>query len=247
MGYSSGARFSRAKPTGRFRVLQPSTRRVASHSDSLREARVDAEYWIKAGAKSMEIQERFPSGKWVTVETVTRESAPMDKRSHATRRAQSRHATMGTQKSKSGDREWVFTVEDDEGLWGELRVFAPTEQQAKTKARRHLQKELEPKGSLGPGFRLRLSAGSGSHATKKSPATERVGIDVAFRVFPEGDVIALFPKQDEGRGQIGSYQHLGQHGGADRSLLRLKKATPSQYASLLAELKSIGYVPRILK
>ena len=86
-----------------------------------------------------------------------------------------------------------------------------------------------------------------SHATKKSPATKRVAIDVAFRVFPEGDVIALFPKEDEGRGQIGSYQHLGQHGGADRSLLRMKKAAPSQYASLLAELKSIGYVPRILK
>ena len=90
-----------------------------------------------------------------------------------------------------------------------------------------------------------------SHATKKSPATKRVVIDVAFRVFPEGDVIALFPKQeqeqDEGRGQIGSYQHLGQHGGADRSLLRMKKAAPSQYASLLTELKSLGYVPRILK
>ena len=73
------ARFSRAKPTGSYRVVQPSTRRVASHADSLRAARTDAEYWIKAGARSMEIQERFPSGKWVTVEVVD------PKRAHATK------------------------------------------------------------------------------------------------------------------------------------------------------------------
>jgi hypothetical protein len=35
----------------------------------------------------MEIQERLPSGKWSTVETVGRESAPRGKRSHATKAA----------------------------------------------------------------------------------------------------------------------------------------------------------------
>ena len=33
----------------------------------------------------MEIQERLPSGKWVTVETVTREGASTGKQSHATK------------------------------------------------------------------------------------------------------------------------------------------------------------------
>ena len=110
MRYSSGVRFSRAKPTGSYRVLQSSTRRVASHSDSLRDARVDADYWIKAGAKSMEIQERFPSGKWVTVDTVTRESE-----SHATKTTaptQRGHATVHM--PAVGDRVRISAVRNPE-------------------------------------------------------------------------------------------------------------------------------------
>jgi hypothetical protein len=80
MRYSSGVRFSRAKPTGSFRVLQPSTRRVASHDDTLKGARKSAAYWTSAVGSPMEIQERFPSGTWVTVETV------QPKRAHATAR-----------------------------------------------------------------------------------------------------------------------------------------------------------------
>lgn len=85
MLYSSGARFSRAKATGSFRVLQPSSRRVAAHSDTLREARVDAAYWVRTSSSPMEIQERFPSGKWVTVETVNRKfpAKTPSKRHHA--------------------------------------------------------------------------------------------------------------------------------------------------------------------
>jgi hypothetical protein len=61
-------RFSRAKRTGTFRVL--AGRSVASHDDKLGDARKSAAYWTAAVGSRMEIQERFPSGKWVTVETV---------------------------------------------------------------------------------------------------------------------------------------------------------------------------------
>jgi hypothetical protein len=83
-----------------------------------------------------------------------------------------------------------------------------------------------------------------SHATKKT--SSEPCIDVVFRVFPEGDVIALFPGEDVSRRKINSYQRLGQHGGADRALIKeLRKATRKEYGPLLAELKSIGYCLRI--
>jgi hypothetical protein len=81
------------------------------------------------------------------------------------------------------------------------------------------------------------------HATKKAPVP---CIDVVFRVFPEGDVIALFPGEDVGRGLINSYQRVGQHGGADPTLIRtLRKASRPEAAALLAELKRIGYCVRV--
>ena len=66
-------RFSRAKPTGSFRVFQPGSRRVAAHTDTLAEARKDADYWTKAASGPIEIQKRFPSGEWVTIETKGRQ------------------------------------------------------------------------------------------------------------------------------------------------------------------------------
>ncbi len=90
MRYSSGARFSRAKPTGSFRVFQPSTRAVASHEETLQDARKSAAYWTSAVSSTMEIQERFPSGEWVTVQVVKPKSstkaAATSKRSHATKK-----------------------------------------------------------------------------------------------------------------------------------------------------------------
>jgi hypothetical protein len=71
-------------------------------------------------------------------------------------------------------------------------------------------------------------------------------IDVIFRVFPEGDVIALFPGEVTRAGHINSYQHVGQHGEASRALIHeLRTATPKEYKSLLAELKQIGYCVRV--
>lgn len=67
-------------------------------------------------------------------------------------------------------------------------------------------------------------------------------IKIAFRVFPEGDVIALFidHPDDVLERYITSYMHLGQHGGASPDLVDgLEKATPEQYKDLLEELTGI--------
>lgn len=83
---------------------------------------------------------------------------------------------------------------------------------------------------------------------KKAPWEESVNEDdseqvkVIFRKFPEGDVIALFPEQDQGRGLIGSYMTIGQHSDASKSLITdLEPASKEEYAKLAAELERIGY------
>lgn len=66
---------------------------------------------------------------------------------------------------------------------------------------------------------------------------------VVFRVWHNGDVIALFPNEDAGNGLCSSYEHVGQHGGADYvgvvSLTR--PAKPGEYRELATELRRIGY------
>ena len=66
---------------------------------------------------------------------------------------------------------------------------------------------------------------------------------VIFRKFQEGDIIALFPEiQADYAGNIQSYQHIGQHGAANRELLNdLEIAIESEYKDLYNELKVIGY------
>jgi hypothetical protein len=67
-------------------------------------------------------------------------------------------------------------------------------------------------------------------------------MDAVFRVFPEGDVIALLcgTASDCRTGNVMSYTHIGQHGEASRNIGRnLRLATPEQYAPLLRELRSI--------
>lgn len=67
-------------------------------------------------------------------------------------------------------------------------------------------------------------------------------INVKFKVFEDGEVIALFPDEAWQPGAIASYQHIGQHGGASPELMTdLEDATLAEYKSLLAELESIGY------
>lgn len=104
MHYSSGPRFSRAKPTGSFRVYDPSSRRVAAHPDTLRESRINAKFWSGVSGSKMEIQERFPSGKWVTVEVVQPKSPHTTKRAHATKTTAKRVAHATKARSKTSDK-----------------------------------------------------------------------------------------------------------------------------------------------
>ena len=82
---------------------------------------------------------------------------------------------------------------------------------------------------------------------KKAPWEESVNegddtVKVVFRKFDNGDVIALFPEEEQGRGLITSYMEIGQHGDASKSLITdLEPASKEEYAKLAAELKRIGY------
>lgn len=72
-----------------------------------------------------------------------------------------------------------------------------------------------------------------------------------FRIYPDGEVIALFPQiaGDDHGWCCESYMHAGQHGGADTNVVirRTRLAKPKEYRVLLAELKQIGYKPKIMK
>ena len=66
---------------------------------------------------------------------------------------------------------------------------------------------------------------------------------VHFRVWEDGDAIALFPEElwDQ-KGNITSYEHTGQHGAAHPSLINsLTPATERQYKNLKKELESAPY------
>lgn len=69
--------------------------------------------------------------------------------------------------------------------------------------------------------------------------------NVVFRVFPDGQVIALLcgTSADCVPGCVMSYMHIGQHGDASRHLGRsLRLATPAEYSDLLKEMQGI-YAP----
>lgn len=68
---------------------------------------------------------------------------------------------------------------------------------------------------------------------------------VIFRKWPDGQVDALFPEipyDDRGWSCV-VYSRLGQHGGANCSIVidRTAPAKPDEYQSLLEELGKIGY------
>lgn len=72
---------------------------------------------------------------------------------------------------------------------------------------------------------------------------QHVHVDTAFRVFPEGDVVALFVNQPEGEGMVSSYQIVGEHSPASLDLLtELPRATTEQATPLLIKLRELGYV-----
>lgn len=68
---------------------------------------------------------------------------------------------------------------------------------------------------------------------------------VVFRVWPNGDVIALFPQiadSYDGR-TCSSYEHIGQHSAADTFCVvrQTRLAKPKGYRELAKELKGFGY------
>ena len=76
--------------------------------------------------------------------------------------------------------------------------------------------------------------------------------EVVFRKWNSGnkEVFALFPYDVQNlKGDCGSYQHIGQHSGANykHCISRSKPATPKEYADLKKELKGIGYNLEVIK
>ena len=75
-------------------------------------------------------------------------------------------------------------------------------------------------------------------------------INVAFRKFEDGDIIAVFLDNNykkESGGFYLSYMHNGQHGDCSPKLIEeLEIATEAEYAPLKKELESLGYVINII-
>jgi hypothetical protein len=75
---------------------------------------------------------------------------------------------------------------------------------------------------------------------------------VIFRIYPDGDIVALFPEiaSDNIGYNCNSYMHVGQHGGACPMIVvsQTKPATPDEYAVLQDELERVvGYDLKIIK
>lgn len=68
-------------------------------------------------------------------------------------------------------------------------------------------------------------------------------VPVVFRKWPNGELMALFPTLEHDRHHCMSYEHVGQHGGADYTgcIARTDAAKPDEYAELKSELERIGY------
>ncbi len=71
-------------------------------------------------------------------------------------------------------------------------------------------------------------------------------VAAVFRKWPgTGDVIALFPElpADANGWFCDSYEHVGQHGGADYQgvIFQTVAASPAESAALALELKQLGY------
>jgi hypothetical protein len=75
--------------------------------------------------------------------------------------------------------------------------------------------------------------------------------EVIFRRFKDGDVIALFPYDIATLdGEISSYQHIGQHSGADLGLIKETKHAKLDEVDVKAlfdELTSIGYNLKVMQ
>lgn len=74
---------------------------------------------------------------------------------------------------------------------------------------------------------------------------------VVFRKWRDGGILALFPEHIWiiGTEMCASYEHVGQHGGADYRLCisRTTPALPEEYSALKKELESLGYNLKVIK
>jgi hypothetical protein len=78
--------------------------------------------------------------------------------------------------------------------------------------------------------------------------------DVVFRVDTtkewKGTIFALLPHEvSDSKGNVTSYQHIGQHSGADYpySIRTSRPATQKEYKALKREMESLGYNLNIIK
>lgn len=76
-------------------------------------------------------------------------------------------------------------------------------------------------------------------------------VNVTFRKFEDGEVIAIFPNvypvAKDSKAEVMSYMHMGQHGMASENLVNeLEKASEAEYKPLLNELNAIGYEVNVL-
>ena len=75
---------------------------------------------------------------------------------------------------------------------------------------------------------------------------------VIYRIYPDGDTIAIFPELPDDRWGSRSviYQHTGQHGGAHHTdiVVTTRMASQEEYSSLHDELtNTVGYDLTIVK
>jgi len=73
---------------------------------------------------------------------------------------------------------------------------------------------------------------------------------MVFRTYKSGEVIAVFPYEiEDTRGNVMSYTHVGQHGGADYNgvISDTKQSTIEEYTPLFKELESFGYNIKVIQ
>lgn len=99
------------------------------------------------------------------------------------------------------------------------------------------------KDAKGHGSNARGAHSQGIEALGNEPPTPTI-----FKK-DEGGVFAAFPTLagDMDPATMTSYAHVGQHSSAHMNFVRSAKAAkPAEYASLLSELKQIGYNPKVI-
>lgn len=85
-------------------MFHPGSRRVAAHTDTLAEARKDAAYWTQTTSSPIDIQKRFPSGAWVTIETKQRQGTSIPARPKRTSSTSKKTAHATKVKTVTGDK-----------------------------------------------------------------------------------------------------------------------------------------------